>query len=86
MKELLWKTFVKDYENYKDPLEATVAQENFEVARAAGFNQWRGAGKTGEARLYPMDEAWKKYKAVSVPESDTDIELPPVEKILRYLR
>lgn len=68
------------------PLEATVAQENFEVARAAGFNQWRGAGKTGEARLYPMDEAWKKYKAVSVPESDTDIELPPVEKILRYLR
>ena len=68
------------------PFEATVSQENFEIARATGYNQWRSASKKGEANLYPMSEAWSIYKAVSVPESDTDIELPSVEKILRYLR
>lgn len=68
------------------PLEATISQENFEISRAAGYNQWKSASKKGEAKLYPMNDAWKLYKAVSVPESDTDIELPSVEKILRYLR
>ncbi|MBP5284449.1 MAG: hypothetical protein J6Y93_07290, partial [Treponema sp.] len=68
------------------PLEATVCQESFEIARTAGYNQWKSAAKKGEAVLYPLSEAWKIYKAVSVPESDADIELPTVEKILKYLR
>ena len=68
------------------PLEATVSQENFEISRSAGYNQWRSASKSGEAKIYPMNEAWKHYKAVSVPESDTDIELPSVEKVLKYLK
>ena len=68
------------------PLEATISQENFEISRAAGYNQWKSASKKGEAKLYPMSDAWQLYKAVSVPESDTDIELPSVERILRYLK
>ena len=68
------------------PLEATVCQESFEIARTAGYNQWRSAAKAGEARLYPLEEAWKLYRAVSVPESDADIELPSPEKIMKYLK
>ncbi|WP_191014084.1 hypothetical protein [Treponema zioleckii] len=68
------------------PLEVTVCQENFETERSAGYNQWKTASKKGEAALYPIHEAWKLYKAVSVPESDADIDLPPLEKVLKYLK
>ncbi|WP_294428743.1 hypothetical protein [uncultured Treponema sp.] len=68
------------------PLEATVCQDNFEIARTAGYNQWKSAAKKGEAELYPLSEAWQHYKAVSVPESDADIELPSVERVLKYLK
>lgn len=68
------------------PLEATMCQESFEGERNAGWNQWNSAKKKGEAALYPIHEAWNLYKAVSVPESDTDIELPSLDRILKYLR
>ncbi|MBO4403816.1 MAG: hypothetical protein J5780_00575 [Treponema sp.] len=68
------------------PLEATVSQESFEIARTAGYNQWKSAAKKGEAKLYPLSQAWELYKAVSVPESDADIELPAIEKIMKYLK
>ena len=68
------------------PLEATVCQETFDIARNVGYNQWSAANRKGQAALYPIEEAWKTYRAVGVPESDADIELPPVDKVLRYLR
>lgn len=68
------------------PLEATVSQENFETERTAGYNQWKTASAKGEGALYPIHDAWKLYKAVSVPESDVDIDLPPLEKVLKYLK
>lgn len=68
------------------PLETTICQENFEISRAAGYNQWKNANQKGEAVLYPMDEAWNHYKAVSVPDSDADIELPSVDKVLKNLK
>ena len=68
------------------PLETTVCQENFEISRSTGYNQWKSASKKDEARLYPMSDAWKTYKAVSIPESDADIELPSFEKVLRYIK
>ncbi len=68
------------------PLETTVCQDNLEIALKAGYNQWRSSAKKGEAKLYPLSECWETYKAVGVPESDADIELPSVDRILRYLK
>ncbi|MBP3771118.1 MAG: hypothetical protein J6I53_00335 [Treponema sp.] len=68
------------------PLETTLCQDNLETACKAGYNQWKKAAESNEATLYPLKDAWKIYKAVGIPESDADIELPSVEKVLKYLR
>ena len=71
---------------YYIPFEATLCQESFDMALTAGYNQWRSASKKNEAALYPVHEAWGTYKAVGVPESDADIDLPSLDKIIKYLR
>ena len=56
------------------------------MERTAGYNQWRNSSKKGEAKLYPIEEAWTLYKPVSIPESDAQIDLPSIEQVIKYLR
>jgi hypothetical protein len=68
------------------PLEITCVQESFAMERSAGYNQWKNSSKKGEAKLYPLSDAWKLYKPVSIPESDAQIDLPAESLVIKYLK
>ena len=61
------------------PYEITLCTDTFDLALRTGYSQWVKAGD--EAVIIPLKEAWKAFKAVSVPESEESI-TPPESSIL----
>ncbi len=63
------------------PYEITLCTDTFDLALRTGYSQWEKAGEA--AALIPLKDAWAAFKAVSVPESDTSIQFPEHERILK---
>ena len=66
------------------PYEITLCTDTFDLALRTGYTQWVKAGEN--AALIPLEDAWAAFKAVSVPESDTSIQLPDRNQLLRSFR
>ena len=62
------------------PYEITLCTDTFDLALRTGFSQWEKAGQ--EAVLIPLEDAWTAFKAVSVPESDTSIQMPDRDALI----
>jgi tetratricopeptide (TPR) repeat protein len=76
------KTFVKPdeliykYEKAWVPWEITALSGGFLKAWETGAKEWRASDAKGEAGFHPVETAWKKYKAVASPTSQTAVTLP----------
>ena len=62
------------------PYEITLCTDTFDLALRTGYTQWIKAGE--EAVLIPLEDAWTAFKAVSVPESDTSIQMPDRDQLI----
>ncbi len=65
------------------PVEITLCHETFQKAKKLGYREWILAGD--EANLIPVHPAWEKYNPVSIHDSDTNFELPSINKIINNL-
>jgi len=69
------------------PVEVTATEEGFIKAWELGAKLWREASAKGDARFYPVREAWKVYNPVGLPGEAELIELPSEEMIAKsYLQ
>lgn len=66
------------------PVEITVSQDTFSLARSIGSREWRKY--EAEAQLIEMEYAWLEYKPVSIPESDISLQMPSRDRILKEFR
>lgn len=66
------------------PYEITLCTDTFDLALRTGFSQWEKAGE--DAAIIPLDDAWLAFKAVSVPESDTSIQLPDRDQLIKSFK
>ncbi len=66
------------------PLEITLSQDSFGLAWSYGAREWKKYEK--DAILIPLKEAWKVYKPISVPGSDTAIEIPSQDAIIKLFK
>ena len=62
------------------PYEITLCTDTFDLALRTGYSQWVKAGE--QAAIIPLKEAWKAFKAVSVPESDESITAPDSKTLI----
>jgi tetratricopeptide (TPR) repeat protein len=58
------------------PVEITMVKEGFTKAWRIGAKEWRDNVKTGQARFYPMSEAWMQYSPAAVPNVNPRFTLP----------
>jgi tetratricopeptide (TPR) repeat protein len=58
------------------PWEITELSGGFLKAWEAGAKEWRANETAGKAGFHPVQEAWKKYKPVASPASQTTVTLP----------
>lgn len=66
------------------PLEITLCQDTFALARSFGFREWE---KYPEERLLiPLKSAWEEYKTVGIADSNPRLDMPAKEDILREFR
>jgi tetratricopeptide (TPR) repeat protein len=65
------------------PLETTLRNAGFREAWREGASQWRKASTVGAAALYPIHEAWGQYPPVGLPADGSNIQLPPVNDVLK---
>jgi tetratricopeptide (TPR) repeat protein len=76
------RTFVKPddliFKNDKAwvPWEITALSGGFLKAWETGAREWRASDAKGEAGFHPVQAAWKKYKPVASPASQTTVKLP----------
>lgn len=63
------------------PIEITLSQDTFSLAWTYGAREWTKAGEN--AALIPLKSAWAEYLPISVPGSDTSIEMPSQEQIIK---
>ncbi|MCR4899321.1 MAG: porin family protein [Treponema sp.] len=66
------------------PIEITLSQDTFGLAWTYGAREWKKAGK--DAMLIPLKDAWSTYLPISVPGSDTSIDMPSQDAILKNFR
>jgi hypothetical protein len=66
------------------PYEITLCTDTFDLALRTGYTQWVKAGD--QAVLIPLQDAWTAFKAVSVPESDTSIQMPDKDKLIKSFK
>lgn len=66
------------------PLEITLSQDTFKIAWLYGAREWKKAGDA--AALIPLADAWSTYLPISVPGSDSSIDLPNSDVILKYFK
>ena len=66
------------------PYEITLCTDTFDLALRTGYSQWVKAGE--DAALIPLEDAWLAFKAVSVPESDTSIQLPDRDQLIKSFK
>ena len=65
------------------PLELTERNAGFLRAWESGAKQWRQFSARDQARLLPVEEAWKLYKPVQLPGTGTPVVLPQEDKLAR---
>ena len=66
------------------PLEITLCQDTFELARGFGYREWE---KYPEERvLIPLRSAWEEYRTVGIADSNPKLDMPSKEAILREFR
>lgn len=66
------------------PYEITLCTDTFDLALRTGYSQWVKAGEN--AALILLEEAWAAFKAVSVPESDTSIQMPDRNQLIKSFK
>ena len=64
------------------PFEITVPQDSYELGLKLGIKQWNKYPE--DRKLIPVEEAWKSFKPVTVPESDVSVQFP--KNALRNVR
>jgi hypothetical protein len=65
------------------PVEITILGDGFMRAWQIGARQWRDAWSKGEARLYPIRDAWKLYEPVAVIGDEASVALPKSDALLQ---
>jgi hypothetical protein len=58
------------------PIEVTLRDGGFMKAWAEGAAEWRDSSATGDAKLYPVRDAWKIYEPVGLPGDGKPVVLP----------
>lgn len=76
--------YIEAYGKIWCPIEITLSQDTFGLAWTYGAREWKKAGE--DAQLIPLSEAWSKYLPISVPGSDTSIDVPSNEEIIKYFK
>ena len=76
--------YIEAYGKIWCPLEITLSQDTFGLAWTYGAREWVKAGD--DALLIPLDDAWNAYLPISVPGSDTSIDVPSNEDIIKYFK
>lgn len=76
--------YIEAYDTIWVPLEITLSQDTFGLAWTYGAREWKKAGE--EALLIPLSDAWEAYLPISVPGSDTSIDVPSSEEIIKYFK
>lgn len=64
------------------PVEITLTKEGFSKAWRIGMKEWGDASARSEARLYPLEEAWKTYPPVSIPAAESRFALPDEKALI----
>ncbi len=76
--------YIEAYGKVWCPIEITLSQDTFGLAWTYGAREWKKAGD--DAVLIPLKDAWSKYLPISVPGSDTSIDVPSNEDIIKYFK
>ena len=76
--------YIEAYDKIWCPIEITLSQDTFGLAWTYGAREWKKAGDS--ALLIPLDDAWDAYLPISVPGSDTSIDVPSSEEIIKYFK
>ncbi len=63
------------------PLEITLTRETFNKAWRLGAKEWQDASARGTAKIYPVRDAWKIYKPVSIPGAAARFRLPDQHEV-----
>ncbi|HRY71608.1 MAG TPA: hypothetical protein P5165_00155 [Spirochaetia bacterium] len=58
------------------PVEITMVKDGFVKAWRIGAKEWADNERQGEARLYPLPEAWRLYPPVGLPDVNPRFSLP----------
>ena len=76
--------YIEAYDKIWVPVEITLSQDTFGLAWTYGAREWKKAGD--DALLIPLSDAWSTYLPISVPGSDTSIDVPSREEIIKYFK
>ena len=76
--------YIEAYGKIWCPLEITLSQDTFGLAWTYGAREWKKAGD--DALLLPLSDAWNVYLPISVPGSDTSIDVPSSEEIIKFFK
>ena len=76
--------YIEAYDKIWVPVEITLSQDTFGLAWAYGAREWTKAGEN--AMLIPLSDAWNSFLPISVPGSETAIDLPSHEEILKLFK
>ena len=76
--------YIEAYDTIWVPLEITLSQDTFGLAWTYGAREWKKAGEN--ALLIPLSDAWNVYLPISVPGSDTSIDVPSSEEIIKNFK
>jgi tetratricopeptide (TPR) repeat protein len=68
------------------PVEITMLEAGFLEAWKYGAQEWRDHAKSGNAKLYPVQTAWKTYESVGILGGEADIDYPNEGEILAVYR
>jgi tetratricopeptide (TPR) repeat protein len=83
------KTFTNSddfiYQNGKVwlPIEITLREGGFLKAWQLGAKEWRENQAKGQAKFYPLHDAWSIYQPVGYSSAASDIAIPPADKLVK---
>ncbi len=67
------------------PVEITMVKDGFVKAWRVGAKEWYDNAAKGAAAFYPVEEAWKLYPSVGIPNVKARFDLPPeTEAVLAF--